>query len=143
MIGLPLEEAFAFFASPRNLERLTPDFVHFQFTKPPPERISPGGVLEYRLRLFGVPVAWRTRIVSVDAPSKFVDIQEKGPYASWKHTHTFSDAGHNRTEVRDDVEFEMPLGALGDLAYRLFVARSLQRIFDFRSAALRRLFGAV
>jgi|ERR1700722_7806979 ligand-binding SRPBCC domain-containing protein len=140
VVPIPLDQAFEFFANPRNLERLTPDLVHFQFLKAPPEKVSPGTILEYRLRIYGVPVKWRTRIDSVQAPAQFVDVQESGPYASWRHTHSFRALDATHTEIRDQVEFAMPLGPLGEIAYRVLVARSLQQIFDYRAAALRQLF---
>ena len=139
---IPIREAFEFFSNPRNLERLTPDLVHFQFLTPPPERVSPGTILEYRLRLYRIPVKWRTRIESVEAPISFIDVQEKGPYAMWRHTHSFREVDATHTEIRDKVEFAMPLGPLGEIAYRVLVAGSLQQIFDYREAALRRLFPA-
>jgi ligand-binding SRPBCC domain-containing protein len=142
MVPISIAEAFEFFSDPRNLERLTPDLVHFQFLKAPPEKVAPGTILEYRLRIYGVPVNWRTRIEVVEPPNRFVDVQEKGPYASWRHTHTFREVDPHHTEIRDQVEFAMPLGPLGELAYRMLVARSLQQIFDYREAALRRLFPA-
>ena len=141
-IALPIARAFEFFAVPRNLDRLTPGFVHFAFLEPPPERISPGATLDYRLRLYGVPIKWRTRIVSVDEPAGFVDVQDRGPYAHWQHTHTFKEIAPNRTAVSDRVEFAMPYGVLGELAYALIVARSLEKIFDYRAAVLERLFNA-
>jgi len=141
-VPIPIREAFEFFSNPRNLERLTPDLVHFQFLTPPPERVSPGTILEYRLRLYRIPVKWRTRIESVEAPISFIDVQEKGPYAMWRHTHSFREVDATHTEIRDKVEFAMPLGPLGEIAYRVLVAGSLQQIFDYREAALRRLFPA-
>ena len=133
-------EAFDFFSDPRNLERLTPDLVHFQFLKPPPDKVSPGTILEYRLRLYGLPVKWRTRIEIVEPPTRFVDVQDKGPYAMWRHTHSFREVDAGHTEIRDQVEFAMPLGPLGEIAYRLLVTRSLKQIFDYRAAALRELY---
>jgi ligand-binding SRPBCC domain-containing protein len=140
VVPIPIGEAFEFFSNPRNLERLTPDIVHFQFLKPPPDKVSPGTILEYRLRLFGLPVKWRTRIETVEPPTRFVDVQDKGPYALWRHTHSFREIDTHQTEIRDQVEFAMPLGPLGEIAYRLLVAGSLHQIFDFREAALRELF---
>jgi ligand-binding SRPBCC domain-containing protein len=140
VVPLPIGEAFDFFANPRNLERLTPDLVHFRFLKEPPPKVAAGTILEYRLRLYGVPVKWRTRIESVDAPAQFVDVQEKGPYAKWRHTHNFREVDAHRTEIGDRVEFAMPLGPLGEIAYRMLVRGSLQQIFDYREAALHRLF---
>ena len=140
VVPIPIAEAFEFFANPRNLERLTPDLVHFQFLKAPPEKVSAGTILEYRLRIYGVPVKWRTRIESVEPPNRFVDVQDKGPYAMWRHTHSFRKVDASHTEIRDHVEFAMPLGPLGEIAYRLLVAGSLREIFDYREVALRRLF---
>ena len=140
MVPIPIGEAFEFFSNPRNLERLTPDIVRFQFLRPPPEKVSPGTILEYRLRLWGVPVKWRTRIEVVEPPTGFIDVQDKGPYAMWRHTHGFRELDARHTEIRDQVEFAMPLGPLGEIAYRLMVAGSLQQIFDYREVALRRLF---
>jgi ligand-binding SRPBCC domain-containing protein len=140
VVPISIREAFDFFSNPRNLERLTPDQVHFQFLKAPPEKVSPGTILEYRLRLYGVPVKWRTRIESVDAPTRFIDVQDKGPYAMWRHTHRFREVDAVHTEIHDQIEFAMPLGPLGEIAYRLLVAGSLRQIFDYREAALRQLF---
>jgi len=139
-VPISILEAFDFFSDPRNLERLTPDLVHFQFLKPPPDKVSPGTILEYRLRLYGLPVKWRTRIEIVEPPTRFVDVQDKGPYAMWRHTHSFREVDAGHTEIRDQVEFAMPLGPLGEIAYRLLVTRSLKQIFDYRAAALRELY---
>ena len=136
IVRQPLVETFRFFSEPRNLERLTPAFLKFKFLSPPPEVLRPGDVVDYQIRLYGVPVHWRTRIEVVEAPNRFVDVQEKGPYALWRHSHTFRDIGGGQTEVKDRVEYAMPLGVLGEIAYRLFVARSLARIFEYREREL-------
>jgi len=136
IVRWPLAETFKFFCDPRNLERLTPAFLNFKFLAPPPEELRAGSVIDYRIRLYGVPVHWRTRIEVVDAPHKFVDVQEKGPYALWRHSHSFRDVGGGATEMKDHVEYAMPLGPLGEIAYHLFVARSLAQIFEFREREL-------
>jgi len=134
IVRWPLAETFKFFSDPRNLERLTPAFLNFKFLTTPPSDLQPGSVIDYQIRLYGVPVHWWTRIEVVEAPNKFVDVQEKGPYALWRHSHVFIDGG--QTEVRDRVEYAMPLGPLGEIAYHLFVARSLEQIFEFRKREL-------
>jgi len=139
IVPRPVEETFRFFADPRNLKDLTPAALHFRFAKEPPAMLAAGMVLDYRIRLYGIPVNWRTRIDIWEPPSRFVDSQLRGPYSSWRHTHTFEDAGGERTRVRDSVEFALPMGPLGAIAYRLFVARSLKRIFDFRAERLKSL----
>lgn len=138
-----MAKTFAFFSDPRNLELLTPPFLHFEFRREPPPIVEPGTMLEYRLRLYGVPIKWRTRIESVEAPRRFVDVQEKGPYALWRHTHTFRDLGGTSTEMTDRVEYAVPFGALGELANRLFVRRSLRQIFDYRQRELASVLAAI
>jgi ligand-binding SRPBCC domain-containing protein len=130
-----LAETFGFFSDPLNLERLTPAFLKFKFLTPPPPEVRPGTIIDYQIRLYGLPVHWRTRIEVVEPPNRFVDVQEKGPYALWRHSHNFKAIG-GATEMSDRVEYAMPLGPLGDLAYHLFVARSLAQIFDYREHEL-------
>lgn len=143
LVHFPLEETFAFFSDPRNLELLTPAFLHFEFRREPPLVVEPGAILEYRLRLYGVPINWRTRIESVEPPRKFVDVQEKGPYALWRHTHTFRDLGGASTEMTDRVEYAVPFGFVGEFANRIFVRRSLRQIFDYRQSELASVLGEI
>jgi ligand-binding SRPBCC domain-containing protein len=130
------EETFRFFADPRNLKRLTPPFLQFKFLSNPPKVLQPGVALDYQIRLYGIAVHWRTRIEVVEAPNWFVDVQEKGPYALWRHRHTFRDLGGGNTEIKDRVEYAMPFGPLGEVAYHLFVKQSLTQIFDYRTREL-------
>ena len=132
-------EVFAFFADAANLERITPDSLHFEIRSPQPIAMRAGATIHYQLSLFGLKFRWRTLIESFEPETGFVDVQTKGPYRSWRHTHTFLDAPGG-TLVRDHVEYEIPLGPLGELANRLFVARQLRRIFDFRRTAIETAF---
>jgi ligand-binding SRPBCC domain-containing protein len=136
---LPVEEAFAFYGDDRNLEPMTPPWLHFEVTSPRPVVMEAGALLDYRLRLHGVPLHWRTRIETWEPPLRFVDYQEKGPYSLWEHTHTFEEDGNGATAIRDRVRYAIPLGPLGDLAHGLFVRRDLERIFDYRRDTLVRL----
>jgi ligand-binding SRPBCC domain-containing protein len=138
-VELPVERAFAFYGDERNLEPMTPPWLHFAVTSPRPVTMEAGALLEYRLRLHGVPIRWRTRIETWEPPLGFVDYQEKGPYSLWEHTHLFEADGEGATVIRDRVRYALPLGLLGALAHRLFVRRDLERIFDFRRDTLARL----
>ena len=131
-----VDETFRFFSDPRNLKRLTPPFLRFKFLSTPPQALQPGAEIDYQIQLYGVPVHWRTQIEIVEPPRRFVDVQAKGPYALWRHSHSFAAITERRTEMKDRVEFAMPLGPLGELAYYLFVKQSLAEIFDFRSREL-------
>ena len=137
-IELPIEETFGLFCDAFNLERITPPFLNFRVVTPRPIEMREGALLEYRLRLHGIPVRWRTRISTWDPPHRFVDEQISGPYALWHHTHTF-EADGGATVVRDRVRYRIGFGPLGALALRLFVRRDVERIFDYRREAMLRL----
>lgn len=135
-VEVPIDRAFAFYGDERNLEPLTPPWLHFEVTTPRPISMASGTLLEYRLKLHGVPIQWRTRIDAWEPPSRFTDFQEKGPYSLWEHTHTFEADGEGATIIRDHVRYAIPFGPLGTLAHKLFVKRDLERIFDFRRDAV-------
>ena len=97
-----------------------------------------GTLIEYRLRLHGLPISWLTRIEEWEPGVRFVDAQLTGPYRLWHHTHEFASDGDNRTRMRDTVRYALPFGPLGEIARRAFVARDLERIFAFRRDAVAR-----
>jgi ligand-binding SRPBCC domain-containing protein len=129
----PLEEVFGYFSDPRYLEALTPAWLRFQVRGSSTPVIAEGTEIDYRLRLHGVPLRWRSRIVVWDPPLRFVDEQIVGPYRLWRHLHGFEPDGA-ATLVHDWVEYAAPGGPL---AHRLLVAPDLARIFEFRARALR------
>lgn len=129
---------FGFFGDARNLEAITPPFLRFRVVTPEPIEMRPGALIRYRLRLHGVPVDWLTAIQAWEPPRRFVDVQVRGPYAFWHHTHAFAPDGRGGTVMRDRVEYALPLGPLGALAHRAFVRRDLERIFAFRAEVVRR-----
>ena len=129
---MPLEAVFAFFADAGNLERLTPPWLHFEILTPSPVDMHEGTLIDYKLRLHGIPIRWQSRIVVWEPPYRFVDRQVHGPYRRWVHTHTFqSQAGG--TLVTDMVDYAVPGG---DLIQRYFVGPDLERIFDYRAREL-------
>ncbi len=136
-----MPEVFAFFSDAANLEALTPPFLHFRILTPMPVEMREGARLDYQLTLFRVPLRWRTVITDWQPGRRFVDEQESGPYALWRHTHEFEAQG-DFTLMRDTVDYAEPLGPLGAVAHHLFVRRTVDRIFDFRRDAVRRLLGS-
>lgn len=134
----PIKEVFAFFSEARNLETLTPPWLRFEVLTPAPIAIKAGTLIDYRIRIHGLSIRWRTEIVGWNPPHRFVDVQLRGPYTFWHHTHTFEqrDAG---TLCRDQVRYR-PRG--GALMNRLFVRRDVQEIFAFRRQQLARLFNS-
>jgi ligand-binding SRPBCC domain-containing protein len=130
----PPAEVFPFFAEARNLEEITPSALHFRVVTPEPIEMGTGTLIEYRLRLRGVPVDWLTRIERWEPGVAFVDTQLAGPYRLWHHTHTFEERSGG-TLMRDVVRYALPLWPLGELAAPL-VRRELDAIFDFRRQAV-------
>ena len=129
---------FGFFADAHNLESITPPLLRFRVLTPSPIEMRVGTLIQYRLRLRGVPVSWLTSIQAWEPPHRFVDVQVRGPYALWHHTHELEPDGAGGTVMTDTVRYAIGLGVLGELARRLVVARDLEQIFAFREAAVLR-----
>jgi ligand-binding SRPBCC domain-containing protein len=134
-LPLPRAQVFAFFAEATNLERITPPELQFQILTPEPIRLQQGTLIDYRLRLFGVPFRWKTQIVLWSPPNAFVDVQVHGPYRSWEHTHRFRDIAQG-TLIEDMVRYQLPFAPLGEIIHPLVRLR-LNHIFEFRQRAVR------
>ncbi len=139
LIKAPIATVFEFFSNAANLEIITPDFLRFRILTPMPVEMRTGTHIDYALSLYGVPIRWRTVITEWTPGVRFIDEQEAGPYAYWRHVHEFESRGAD-TLVTDAVEYREPLGPLGQIAHVLFVSRTLNRIFDFRHVQVQRLF---
>jgi ligand-binding SRPBCC domain-containing protein len=132
----PPEEVFPFFADAGNLERITPPWLRFRIVAAP-QRLDLGSLIDYRLRVRGVPVRWRTEITAWEPPHRFVDDQVRGPYRWWRHEHLFEDVDGG-TRAVDRVDYAPPGGRV---ANRLLVQRDLERIFAYRQEVLRDVLG--
>jgi ligand-binding SRPBCC domain-containing protein len=131
------ERLFEFFADAYQLEAITPPWMHFHVVTPKPIVFQPGTTIDYKLRIHGIPLRWRSLIPVWEPPNLFVDEQVKGPYTYWQHEHRFAE--HNGgTLVSDEVEYRV-FG--GRLINRLFVAPDLRQIFAYRTQKLQELFG--
>lgn len=132
----PKELVFDFFGNARNLQAITPPWLKFEILTPAPIVMRVGALIDYRLRVHGFPIRWQTEITSWSPPHHFVDVQLRGPYTLWHHTHKFID--HNGgTNCFDEVRYR-PLG--GSLMDRLFVRRDIEEIFAYRREQLLKFF---
>ncbi len=141
VLDQPLDAVFAFFSQAENLERLTPNSLKFEIITPLPIEMKVGTLIDYRIRLSGIPMRWRTRIAIWEPPHRFVDDQLRGPYLRWWHQHTFTAEG-SKTRMRDRVEYRVPGGPFEPLIHKLFVRPQIEAIFDYREKTIRKLFGA-
>jgi ligand-binding SRPBCC domain-containing protein len=133
----PRHEVFPFFAEARNLQTITPPWLGFEVLTPEPIEMRPGTLIDYRVRVHGVPFRWRTEISEWQPPHRFVDVQLRGPYTLWHHTHSFEERDGG-TLCLDQVRYR-PRG--GVLVNWLFVQRDVARIFRYRQQRLGELFG--
>lgn len=140
-LARPPEELFRFFGDAFKLEEITPDLLQFKVVTPGPIHMEPGTLIDYKLKVRGMPMRWTTKIAAWDPPHSFRDEQLKGPYRQWVHTHTFT-AEDGGTRCDDLVEYAPPGGPLAPLINRLFVQGDVERIFAHRAKVLEELFGA-
>lgn len=135
ILPLPIDEVFAFFADAGNLERITPPELNFRILTQLPIAVRQGTLIDYRLRLFGIPFAWQTEIVCWEPPHRFVDRQLQGPYRQWIHSHRFSERA-GLTTIEDEVRYRLPCWPMGELALPV-VRLQLRRIFSYRQKSIR------
>ena len=134
-----MKEVFPFFATPENLEKITPPWLNFSILTPKPVQMQKGALIDYTIRWMGLPMRWKTEIREYEPPYCFVDRQIRGPYARWDHTHTFTEV-NGITEMTDLVRYQLPLGLLGHIIHGVFIRNQLQKIFEYRYNVIEKIF---
>jgi uncharacterized protein (TIGR01777 family) len=136
----PIDEVFAFFSDAQNLELLTPAHLRFKVLSCSTNSLQAGTRIDYKLQLHGIPFRWQSMIGEWNPVTHFSDSQMRGPYKKWHHTHTFieQDGG---TLIRDHALYRIPFGVPGDTVAYFFVKKDLEKIFGYRFAKARELFG--
>ncbi|WP_370088248.1 hypothetical protein [Ekhidna sp.] len=139
-LPIGLSEAWEFFSSPKNLERITPDHMGFIITSGKPGKMYPGQIISYKVSpLSGVKTSWITEITHVKEGEYFVDEQRFGPYRMWHHEHHFEENDQG-VLMTDKVSYKIPFGFLGSIAQILFVKKQLKGIFEYRVKVLDEMF---
>lgn len=137
-IDAPPERVFAFHESAGALERLTPPWESVRV-------VEGGGSLEPGTRvtleswLGPIRVLWVAEHTEYEPGRMFADRQVSGPFAKWHHRHLFLDDGAGGTLLRDEVDYEPPMGALGRLLGGRFLEAKLKKLFDFRHETTKRI----
>ncbi len=140
-----LHEAWDFFSSPLNLEKITPKEMNFVVTSNynGDAKMYPGMLITYKVSpLFGIKMDWMTEITHVKEGEYFVDEQRFGPYALWHHQHHFK-AIPGGVLMKDILNYAIPYGIIGRLGNSILVKSQINKIFDFREKAVKELFGTV
>ena len=140
-IPKPVKEIFPFFSEAKNLGVLTPEFLHFKILSQSTAEMEKGTLVDYQMKIHGIPIHWQTLIDEWEPGFQFVDTQLKGPYKSWHHTHRFIPM-KGGTLLSDRVLYRLPLGILGGLAMGAKVRNDVQKIFDYRQKVINERFGA-
>lgn len=136
LVAAPLGPVFEFFSDAGNLERLTPNRLHFEILTPRPIDMRVGALIDYRLRLRGIPLRWQSEITAWEPMRRFIDEQRRGPYKYWVHEHLFEARG-DETLVVDRVRYGVPGGSI---VHTLFVGPDVRGIFRYRAQALNEIF---
>ena len=134
-LNLPIEEVFEFFSNAVNLERITPTELNFRITTPQPIEIQKDTLIDYKLKLRGIPISWQTIISEWNPPFAFTDMALKSPYKQWIHRHTFATNKTGGTDIKDEVRYRLPFEPFGDLMH-WYVKGELDYIFDYRQKSV-------
>jgi ligand-binding SRPBCC domain-containing protein len=139
---ISIDQAWEFFSSPKNLKEIIPTNLGFNIiSKHHGEKMYAGQIIEYIVKpILGIPLYWMTEISQVADKQYFIDEQRFGPYSLWHHQHHFKEI-EGGVEMTDIVHYKIPFSILGDLAYRLFVKKQVQKIFEFRFIATEKKLG--
>ncbi len=136
----PIDRVFDFFSDSKNLETITPPFLHFKILNQSDEKLCDGTILNYQLKIHGIPVRWQSRIMDFQPGVRFSDEQTRGPYSIWHHMHQFfeKDGG---TVIRDRAVYKLPGWVPGDIIAHPFIRKDLETIFTYRRKKIEELFG--
>jgi ligand-binding SRPBCC domain-containing protein len=130
-ISSDIDSVFDFFSKPENLSKITPPKMGFHILTPTPIEMKAGAIIDYTVKIFGVPQRWRTMITSYEWEKMFVDEQMKGPYSLWHHKHIFIKTS-NGVKIIDEVTYVLPLQFMQSLVNKLIIAPQIEEIFSYR-----------
>ena len=136
-IQADLKKVFEFFQKPENLAKVTPQWISFSIKSKPPLQMKECAEFEYTIKLYGIPLLWRTKIVRYSPPDIFVDEQLKRPYKTWIHTHKFQQSD-GYVIMEDNIDYDLYGGIFKDLVHKLFVNNSIKEIFKFRKEVIEK-----
>ena len=136
-----IETIWSFVSKPENLEKITPDNMHFSILSKSNLEMEEGMLIAYKISPFlDIKTTWITMITNVIKNEKFIDQQVMGPYKFWHHEHKFQVISSNKVKMTDIITYIPPFGFLGDIANKFFLKKKLNNIFDYRNNILNNMF---
>lgn len=140
-LPITIEEAWDLLSDPKNLQKITPEYMGFKILSGADRKMYPGQIIQYIVTpVLGIPTKWVTEITHVVDKQYFVDEQRFGPYALWHHKHFLKEIPGG-VEMEDIIDYKVPMGILGQFVYPFLVRPKLDEIFDFRRKKLIEMFG--
>lgn len=136
-----LQKIFPFFAKPENLAEITPTSLGFEILTPSPIQMKQGALIDYTVKVLGIRMRWTTLIADYEPPYRFTDVQLRGPYSFWHHTHIFNEV-EGGVQMLDEVRYAMPMGFLGEMVQPFLVRPDIEKIFEYRKKVIQKFFPA-
>lgn len=141
ILPITLDDAWAFFSDPRNLNEMTPPDLEFRTLSGDDETMFAGQIIVHRIQLLPLIWAnWVTEIVEVSDRHYFIDEQRSGPYRFWHHLHRFETVAGG-VRMLDRVHYALPFHPFSAPAHPLLVRPKLESIFAYRRRHLEQRFG--
>ncbi len=141
-LNTDLKSVWEFASSPKNLKKITPDYMLFNITSNNKDKIYPGMIISYNVApILNIKLNWVTEITQVFENKYFIDEQRIGPYSLWHHQHLF-ELEDKKVKMTDIVTYKPPFGLLGRIANSLFIKKQLESIFEFRREKMDQIFNS-
>jgi ligand-binding SRPBCC domain-containing protein len=140
LLSMSLDKAWFFFSDPKNLSKLTPQWLNLKITSDLPNEMYEGMIISYKVHpVLGIPINWVTEITSVEEKKYFIDEQRFGPYKLWHHQHHFKEIDGG-IEMEDIVNYALPFDPFSRPFNTFLVEKKIRTIFEFREGVLKKLF---
>jgi len=130
-ITAPVEEVFKWHARPGAIERLSPPWDPLEIISQT-GGINIGAEVKMKLKAGPIPIKWHARHVDYQENVLFQDIQVKGPFSKWNHTHRFKSLDRTKCILEDTIEYALPFHPIGTAVMAPFVKKKLKQIFTYR-----------
>jgi ligand-binding SRPBCC domain-containing protein len=106
-----------------------------QATSSAGQTLGLGDEVTWRARHLGLPWTMTSRIIEWDRPRRFVDQQQQGPFAEFRHEHLF-ERNASGTRMTDRIQFTAPMGVIGVLAEKVLLGRYMRKLIATRNEYL-------